>query len=563
MPRWLRTTGHARRAASARYLFTGSLLAALLAVPTPARAVDTLVPRISGLPWGSGVNGSSSENAAFASWRGGRQLDVRTIFFGIRDWTHMASSARVLSAAVNGGSGRLVVALGMLPRTHEGQLGQCALGQFDPQIRLVVNNMLNKGAQAAANAGKPVIIRLGWEANNEGSYPWAATGDGSSWRYCFQRWVDILNPVTDGSTTTSPIRQKRFLIVWNMANKGTITYPIDNLWPGNDYVDIVGSQYYDRCPPVPAADRYTFEARLDTRGYSNNPAGPRAWLEYAKAKGKPWAVPEWGIGGPREGCVEPGIDNPYFIRKMYEFFWDNAADIAYEAYFNEIGGDDADFGTHELFALTPANPPAHATGYREYVERHNPRSAEMYRTLWGGGQAPVREPPPQGPPEPPPPPPASDELYWLRYIASYGDLITAIGPNAAQGYASWVASGRAQKRTAYFDPEAYLDRHPGFKRQFGINLVAATRHFITFGYPGGIYTYSNGPLYWLRYIASHPDLIPRLRTQATAGEAHYYNTGVYERRSVTFDALSYLRTRPGAMRKFGVRVQAAACSSAA
>jgi len=168
----------------------------------------------------------------------------------------------------------------------------------------------------------------------------------------------------------------------------------------------------------------------------------------------------------------------------------------------------------------------------------------MYRTLWGGGQAPVREPPPQGPPEPPPPPPASDELYWLRYIASYGDLITAIGPNAAQGYASWVASGRAQKRTAYFDPEAYLDRHPGFKRQFGINLVAATRHFITFGYPGGIYTYSNGPLYWLRYIASHPDLIPRLRTQATAGEAHYYNTGVYERRSVTFDALSYLRTRP-------------------
>ena len=160
--------------------------------------------------------------------------------------------------------------------------------------------MLNNGAQAAANTGKPVIVRLGWEANNEGSFPWAATGDGSSWKACFQRWVDILNPV--GSTG---IRQKRFLVVWNMANRGTITYPIDNLWPGGDYVDIVGSQYYDRCPPLPDGDKYAFEARLDARTHSNNPAGPRAWLEYAKAKGKPYAMPEWGIGGARSVPAAP------------------------------------------------------------------------------------------------------------------------------------------------------------------------------------------------------------------------------------------------------------------
>jgi hypothetical protein len=71
---------------------------------------------------------------------------------------------------------------------------------------------------------------------------------------------------------------------------------------------------------------------------------------------------------------------------------------------------------------------------------------------------------------PDPPPPASDTLFWLRYIASYDDL--------------------------------------------------------------------------MRYIASHPDLIPQLRTQATKGEAHYYNTGQYESRSVTFDSLAYLRAHP-------------------
>jgi hypothetical protein len=514
------------------------LLAGLAAAPTPARAGFLGTPP-SGLPWASGVNGPSSQNAAFASWRGGRKLDVRTIFFGIRDWTHMAASTGALKTAINGGTGRLVVAIGMLPRTHVGQLGQCALGTFDPQIRAVVTGMINNGAQAAADAGRRIVIRLGWEGNNEGSYPWAATGDGTSWRNCFRRWVDILNPVgSDG------VRQKRFLIVWNMANRGTVTYPIDNLWPGGAYVDIVGSQYYDRCPVLNEGDRYAFEADLDARGYSNNPAGPRAWLEYAKAKGKPYAVPEWGIGGPRTGCTEPGEDNPYFVRKMYEFFWANAASIAFEAYFNETGGEDPAFGTHELFAPEPGFPAPTDPGYLDYVQRYNPGAAQAYRALWGGGREPVPEPPPEGPPVPPPPPPATDELYWLRYVASYDDLIRSVGPSASEGYASWVATGEAQRRTAHFDPQAYLERHPAFKEQFKTDLVAATKHYITYGYPRGIHTYSNGPLYWLRYIASHVELIPQLRTQATAGEAHYYNTGIYEGRSVTFDSLSYLRTNP-------------------
>ena len=178
--------------------------------------------------------------------------------------------------------------------------------------------------------------------------------------------------------------------------------------------------------------------------------------------------------------------------------------------------------------------------YLDYVQRYNPRSAAKYRALWSAGLEP---PPPAAAaePDPPPPPPASDELYWLRYIASYDDLITAIGPSAAQGYASFLASGRAQRRTAYFDPQAYLDRHPAWKTQFGTNLIGATKHFITYGYPRGIHTYSNGPLYWLRYIASHVELIPSLGTQATKGEAHYYNTGKWEGRTVTFDALAYLR----------------------
>ena len=520
-----------------------SLLAGLATAPSPAHAVDTLVPRVSGLPWASGVNGSSAENAAYAAWRGNRKLDVRTIFHGRNTWTHLIASGSALSYSVTGGpgaTGRLVVALAMLPVSHAGQLEQCAAGQFDTQIRSVVGAMLRNGAQTAADSGKPVIVRLGWEANlTTGGHPWRATGDGTSWRNCFRRWVNILNPVTDASTTP-PTRQKNFLVVWNMANRGDFTYPIENLWPGDEYVDIVGSQFYDRCPPLPEGDRYEFAKRLDARNHHNNPAGPRAWLEFAKAKGKPYAMPEWGIGGPRDVCDAPGVDNPYFIQKMYEFFWQNAADLAFEAYFNASGGTDPALGTHALFAPAPANPAPTDPGYLDYVQRYNPRAAAAYRTLWAAGLEPPPPPPPPPPPEPPPPPPASDTLYWLRYVASYPDLMDSVGPNAAEAYASWVATGRAQKRTAYFDPQGYMDRQPAIRTHVNGDPIAATKHYISLGYDKG-YTYSNGPLYWLRYIASHVELIPQLGDLASAGEAHFQSTGRWEGRSVTFDPIAYLQ----------------------
>ena len=436
MPTAPQGTGRHARAGNRTRLALAAILAGtgISVASAPAQAVTAGIERLSGLPWASGVNGPSADNAAFAAWRGGRRLDVRTIFFGIQDWTHMASSARALSTAVNGGTGRLVVAIGMLPNPQRGQLAQCAAGQFDPQIRAVTTNMLNNGAQTAANNGKPVIVRLGWEANNEGSYPWAATGDGSTWKACFKRWVDILNPVA-GDT-----RQKRFLIVWNMANRGTITYPIDNLWPGNEYVDIVGSQYYDRCSPLPEGDRYAFEARLDARTHSNNPAGPRAWLEYAKAKGKPWAEPEWGIGGPRDGCAEPGTDNPYFIRRCTSSSGATPPTSPLRPTSTTLAARPGQRLPRAVRA-GPSNRPG-PQGLSRHVHRYNPRSAAKYRQLWGAGAAPAAEATPEQP-EPPAPPPASNTLYWLRYVASYGDLITSIGPDAPQATpAGWRRAGR-------------------------------------------------------------------------------------------------------------------------
>ena len=371
--------------------FYGGLLAALAtahAMPMPGSR--------SGLPWTSGaVVSPSSTVPDFDAWRG-RPIDARNVFLGISTWQHMISSAPGIRWHLATGS-RLIVAIGMLPRDHAGQLAQCASGQFDAQIRALTRSMLNSGALAAYSAGKPVIIRLGWEANNtKGSFPWRATGNGASWRNCFKRWVSILNPLIDhdANPATPKQRQRRFLVTWNMANKGTFNYPIDNLWPGNDFVDIVGSEFYDRCPPLPAFSAGwsiqdpEWNARINARASNGNPAGPGAWLAYARSKGKPYAIPEWGVGGPSYICPRPGVDNPYFIQRLYQFLWVNSASIAFESVFNAHGAPTDTGGSHKLFAADPLYPSADDPDFLTYATRYLPNSAATYRQLWGRGETP-------------------------------------------------------------------------------------------------------------------------------------------------------------------------------
>ena len=479
----------------------------------------------SGLRWASG---SINSGTAFEAWRGGRVEDVKTVFFGITTWQHMAASAGGLDQRLP--QNQMIVALGMLPKSSAGKLAQCAAGQFDTQIRAVVNGMLRNGALASFQAGRPVIIRLGWEANNTSSvYPWRAVGDGLSWSACFRRWVDILDPKIDhdADPDTPPQRAGRFRIVWNMANKGTFAYPIDNLWPGNDYVDVVGSQFYDRCPTVRDGDEAGWQQASNSRTRSGSPIGPVAWLAFAKSKGKKYAVPEWGIGGPDTincgASADKGYDNPFFMRKMFEFFSANAGDIAFEAYFNGHGYGEGERGSHMIFSPGPANPDPASAAYLAYVQRFNPRAAAMYRQLWGGATT-----------------TPTNQLYWLRYIASYPDLIAALGADAAQGMAHYNTLGRAEGRKVTFNPLTYL-AYPDLKAAYGTDQLKATKHYITAGYAENR---SANPVYWLRYIASSPDLIVTFGADPRAGESHYNRVGRAEGRTWTFSPAAYLAANP-------------------
>ena len=259
----------------------------------------------------------------------------------------MITSAGWLKQARAGGA-RAIVAFGMMPETHRGQHAQCANGVFDTYMRQL-------GTKLVASGGADAVLRLGWEANRMGGFPWAATGDGASYKACFRRWVRTLRSVTG----------QKFTIDWNMGRQGNLPYSVAQLYPGNDVVDVVGVQLYDTCPPSPDEATWTKNQNATRNGV---PAGAYTWLAFAKGKGKRLSVPEWGVGGSYGGCKQPSFDNPFFIRKMHEFFKANAGSIAYEAYLNGPGVSRTNPQSHPS-TIAPTDP--------------NPKSAAEYAKLWG------------------------------------------------------------------------------------------------------------------------------------------------------------------------------------
>ena len=243
-------------------------------------------------------------------------------------------------------------------------------------------------------------------------------------------------------------------------------------------------------------------------------AGGAVVNAFARQHGKKLSIPEWGIGGPSivRNCSEPGIDNPFFMRKMFAFFRANAGSIAYEAYFNGHGGATDTNGTHKLFSPSPNYPSTDAPGYLDYVQRYNPLSAEAYRRFWTGGSE-------------------LGDLYWLRYAASANDTVTSIGADPARAQAHYETTGQAQGREVLFDPWSYMSRNPDLASILQNDPLAATRHYLTTGWREGR-TFSADKVRWLSYAASYKGLLDGMpeaqATEATIGlmyRAYYADMG--------------------------------------
>ncbi len=183
-----------------------------------------------------------------------------------------------------------------------------------------------------------LYVRLGWEATN--GYPWKVfTGpDKVLDETLVQDYIDAFQHVA----TLFRSVDDRFQIEWNQnySNKDStgVFYDLNKLYPGDDFVDVVGVDAYNVASFSGQDDPATAWAYKE-----DAPFGLNWFSQFAAAHGKPLALTEWGIDSDGFG---------YYVEKLAEFARTN--NVLYANYWN------ADARTNGNDTLTDGSKPATA-----------------------------------------------------------------------------------------------------------------------------------------------------------------------------------------------------------
>jgi hypothetical protein len=312
----------------------GMALASGLAAPPAAEARTFGAGARSGMPWNSGCSIGGWQT--FQSFRG-RSLDTITTWCQHNTWNEIVALKGGFLTARRSGA-RVAVSIAPLPRSHDGRNGPnfrlAAAGSFDGYYR--------QFAQRLAGSGTPnPIVCVGWEVNDD-VRPWYAGADPGAYKATFARIATIMRQTVPGVA-----------MEFNVIRRGSYRGSNADLYPGDSVVDVVGMSYYDGNPA------HNTEADWQdgvNRTHNGGPGGLNTWLQFAREHNKEFAVREWAIWSTRSGAT----DNPFYVRKMYEFFRANAAYIAYENYFDQIS-------------------------YHRITGGLHPKASAEYLRLWGRG----------------------------------------------------------------------------------------------------------------------------------------------------------------------------------
>jgi hypothetical protein len=182
----------------------------------------------------------------------------------------------------------------------------CAAGKFDGYAKTLGESLVSAGLQNS-------VIRLGAEMNGvwEADFIGTTKHEQNMWAKCFANEVTGMRQATG----------EHLLFDWNPnACKGDYAY--SNYYPGNAYVDIVGLDLYD----VGCETPYT---PLSFSQLASEPAGLNKIEAFAKQKGKPMSLPEWGLS------TIPSGDDPGYINGIGSAVANG--DYAFETYFDASG----------------------------------------------------------------------------------------------------------------------------------------------------------------------------------------------------------------------------------
>jgi|GEM_PF-1587803 len=291
-------------------LLLGGLVIPGVTASADASRIPPAFGNRSGEPWLSGANGdpliTPADVNAFCAFRGSL-CDVAQVYVARDSWQSIVGQSFVFTN-FTGWPGLLVISMPPFPETGA-SLQTCATGAYDDYWRRFGKTLNATGRQNS-------IIRLAWEANGNW-YPWSGSNP-AAYISCYRHIVDAVR------STANPDPRFDWTINSHRSQNPPSHNPLD-LYPGDQWVDIVSIDAYDHFPPSYTLDQ--FNAQADA-------PGGITWLyTFARTRGKLFGVPEWGVtSGSGE---DSGGDNADYIQFMRDWMAARAGHgMYYESYFN-------------------------------------------------------------------------------------------------------------------------------------------------------------------------------------------------------------------------------------
>ncbi|MEM6625615.1 MAG: glycosyl hydrolase [Pseudomonadota bacterium] len=204
----------------------------------------------------------------FEEWLG-RRVEQVLIFTGGESWEDFSGSVGWAAGLWKDIDRTVIWSVPLIPRGAT--LEAAAAGEYNAAYLRAAEEIL------AASDGVPdVYIRVGWEFNASWM-AWSAIGKEQEYIGAFQEFVDVFRSVSD-----------KFVFEWNV-NIGDQGMNPEDAYPGDDYVDIIGIDFYYHTQYYPADPLEAWQTMLQEK------YGLGWHRDFANARGKPMAFSEWGV----------------------------------------------------------------------------------------------------------------------------------------------------------------------------------------------------------------------------------------------------------------------------
>lgn len=214
-------------------------------------------------------------------------------------WAAMDSASNI--KAWSGTRYRLSIGVPILPGV--GTLAQGATGVYDQYFATLGENLVSDHEADA-------ILRLGWEFNGNW-FRWSVASPTDAADFV-AFWRQIV-------TTMRTVPGEKFKFLWNPNGPSPTSYTPEQAYPGDSYVDYVGTDLYDNFWGTPFTPVAGWVNQLSQQWGLD-------WLAtFAAEHNKPIAIPEWSDEYRTDGH---GFgDDPSFVDNMAQWFVTN--DVAF------------------------------------------------------------------------------------------------------------------------------------------------------------------------------------------------------------------------------------------